>query len=162
MKSLIFIIAIINVSPCYSQTGQSKKVEKIKDISHMKDEDWKKKLTAEEYYVLREKGTERAFTGEYWDNHEKGIFSCAGCELDLFDSQTKYESGTGWPSFWDVVKKENVKEITDTSHGMTRTEVVCARCGGHLGHLFPDGPNPTGNRYCINSVSLKLKKNKKQ
>ena len=160
MKQLIFITAIIIIkaSLCYSQTEDLKKINKTKDISQMKDEDWKKKLTAEEYDVLRQKGTEQAFTGKYWDSHETGIFYCAGCELELFDSQTKYESGTGWPSFWDVVKKENIKEINDSSHGMARTEVVCARCGGHLGHLFPDGPKPTGKRYCINSVSLKLKK----
>ena len=113
-------------------------------------------LSPEEYEVLREKGTERAFTGEYWDNHEDGMFRCAGCGAELFSSDTKFESGSGWPSFWDVIEGGNVELRTDFSHGMTRVEAVCARCGSHLGHVFDDGPRPTGERFCMNSISLAL------
>ena len=120
------------------------------------DEEWKEILTPEAYHVLREEGTERAFTGIYWDNHKKGIYYCAGCKQPLFSSDTKFESGTGWPSFFDVIDKGNVKLVTDDSYGMKRVEVECARCGGHLGHVFEDGPEPTGLRYCMNSVSLEF------
>lgn len=122
------------------------------------DSEWRKKLTPEQYHVLREKGTERAFTGKYWDNHEKGIYVCAGCGTELFSSETKFDSGSGWPSFWDAVDKDRIALHRDTSHGMTRVEATCAKCGGHLGHLFDDGPQPTGNRYCINSASLEFRK----
>jgi len=118
------------------------------------DAEWKKSLSQMEYYVLREEGTERAFSGDLVKNHEKGTFICRGCGLPLFASATKFESGTGWPSFWQPLDKKYVTEITDSSYGMTRTEVECARCGGHLGHVFDDGPNPTGLRYCMNSVSM--------
>lgn len=118
------------------------------------DEYWKKKLTKDQYYVLREKGTEAPFTGKYLDNKEKGIYYCAGCGAPLFDSGTKFKSGTGWPSFYTAIEKDNIKEIKDTSYGMIRTEVLCSKCGGHLGHVFNDGPRPTGMRYCINSISL--------
>jgi peptide-methionine (R)-S-oxide reductase len=107
---------------------------------------------------MREQGTERAFTGQYWDNHEEGTYICAACDLELFSSKTKFESGTGWPSFFEAVAKESVGEDKDSSYGMVRAEVHCARCGGHLGHVFDDGPKPTGLRYCINSASLKFKK----
>ena len=118
------------------------------------EQDWKKTLNPTQYHVLREKGTERAFTGKYWDHHERGVYVCAACGLPLFDSSTKFDSGTGWPSFWAPIAKENVEEHRDATLGMIRIEATCARCGGHLGHIFDDGPKPTGVRYCMNSVSL--------
>ncbi len=117
-------------------------------------EQWKAELTEDEYYVLREEGTERAFTGEFWDNKEEGTYVCAGCQLPLFSSATKFKSGTGWPSYWEPIREGHVGEHKDTRYGMVRAEVHCNRCGGHLGHVFDDGPQPTGLRYCINSVSL--------
>lgn len=120
------------------------------------DEEWRGVLTPQQFDVLRKKGTERPFTGEYWDHKETGVYRCAGCGEELFDSNTKYDSHCGWPSFFDSLDKSKVLEVPDNSHGMRRIEVVCAKCGGHLGHIFPDGPRPTGVRYCINSVSLKF------
>ena len=141
--------------PIYSvKTGKIEMVERIEKT----DDDWKKSLSKESYDVARHQGTEQAFTGKYHNCHEDGIYQCVCCGTDLFDSKTKFDSGTGWPSFWKPIAEENVKENNDRSYGMLRKEVLCARCDAHLGHVFDDGPKPTGLRYCMNSASLNLVK----
>lgn len=130
----------------------------MSDKIEKSDEEWRAELSPEQYQVLRQQGTERAFTGKYYQNKENGMYLCAGCGNELFSSETKYESGTGWPSFYQPVGEGKVETEQDASHGMVRTEVHCSKCGGHLGHVFPDGPPETGLRYCINSLSLDFKK----
>jgi len=144
--------------PVASKEPAAAEVTTMTDYSKLTDADWKARLTEEQYEVTRHKGTERAGSGCYAHSHEPGTYLCVCCGQPLFKSETKFESGTGWPSFWQPVDKGAVKEIEDRSYGMVRTEVECSRCGAHLGHVFDDGPQPTGLRYCMNSASLKLEK----
>ncbi len=148
-----------SVAQAETESGEKMAAKKMSNKMGMKkiqksDQEWRKELTEEEYYILREKGTERAFTGKYYKTKDAGVYVCAACGNELFSSDTKYESGSGWPSYYQPVSSESVEENSDMTLGMIRTEVSCARCGGHLGHVFDDGPQPTGLRYCINSAAL--------
>jgi peptide-methionine (R)-S-oxide reductase len=147
--------------PASAETTLNKTMDKTTDAAEAAtktDAQWKKDLTPEQYHVLREKGTERAFTGKYWNLKDNGMYACAGCGQELFKSDSKYDSGCGWPSFTHAVESGRIAYHEDTTHGMRRTEVTCKKCGGHLGHVFDDGPGPTGKRYCINSASLTFSK----
>ena len=155
----VFYIGFVLLST--TCTSQSTTMNKSEYKVQKTEEEWKKELTTEQYNILREKGTELAFTGVYWNNTEDGVYRCAGCDVPLFSADTKYKSGSGWPSFWDPINANNVKIVTDNSLGMTRDEVVCGNCGGHLGHMFNDGPEPTGLRYCLNSAALDFEEENK-
>ncbi len=157
-KHMMFLalVLMVSIQACGQKSElASEKNHKGHQFKVVKtDAEWKKQLTEEEFMVLRQKGTERAFSGDLWNNKRKGTYTCAACKQPLFSSETKFESGTGWPSFWKPLSAEAVAEETDTAYGMQRTEVLCGNCGGHLGHVFDDGPRPTGLRYCMNSVSM--------
>lgn len=159
---ILCLFSVLSFWACTATTEQSKTVETTTSttttVSNIEkitktDAEWKAQLSEEEYYILRKKGTERSFTGDLLENKATGTYTCSGCELPLFESDTKFKSGTGWPSFWKAIEG-NVAEDVDNTHGMRRVEILCNRCDGHLGHVFDDGPKPTGLRYCVNSVSL--------
>jgi len=151
MRYFLFVLCV-NLLCCCLASGQTQ----LKPNQMKTDKDWKEILSPEAYHILREKGTERAYTGKYDNHFEKGVYVCAGCSMELFDSSSKFNSHCGWPSF-DSALNEKVSELKDTSHGMIRVEIICSNCGGHLGHVFPDGPSQTGLRYCVNSLSLDFK-----
>jgi peptide-methionine (R)-S-oxide reductase len=154
---MVFVLAAVKVAvPAHDFQSRERISEPVGDHIEKTEAEWRATLTPEQFYVARQKGTERAFSGALWNEHGDGMYKCACCGQDLFDSKTKFDSGTGWPSFWKAVDEKNVTLVKDESHGMQRVEAVCSRCGAHLGHLFEDGPQPTGLRYCMNSASLKL------
>ena len=160
IRSILFYIAFLLIPFVSCSQKQEANINTwnnkpvVKRSGKLSDAEWREVLTSEEYRVLRKQGTERAFTGKYWDNKTAGTYVCAGCGQELFSSKAKYKSGTGWPSYWQPINKTAVVRKEDRSYGMVRTEVHCSNCRGHLGHVFHDGPKPTGLRYCINSVSL--------
>lgn len=157
-SALVFLILSLGlvVSSCGQDEKQAIKERSSQFPVQKSEDEWRSILSEKAFYVLREQGTERAFTGKYWDHNEAGNYLCAGCDNPLFGSQTKFKSGTGWPSFYEPLKESAVKEFPDMSYGWHNTEIVCAQCGGHLGHVFEDGPRPTGLRYCINSAALRF------
>ncbi|MGQ0828172.1 MAG: peptide-methionine (R)-S-oxide reductase MsrB [Bacteroidota bacterium] len=162
MKNVVYLLIAFSLNAC-TGNSQNNPVNKkpnstMNDKVVKTDEEWKKALSPEQYVVLREKGTEMPFSGKYYLHKEKGVYVCAGCGNELFKSDTKFDAGCGWPSFSDVLDSAKVVYTKDKSHGMIRTEITCSKCGGHLGHVFDDGPAPTGLRYCINSVSIEFKK----
>ncbi len=157
----LFILSLFFVLPACAQKQSKDKKNTMPEKIVKPDEEWKKVLTPIQFFVTRQHGTERPFTGEYDNFYEKGIYKCICCGTELFESDTKFDAGCGWPSFYDIKDNKNIKLIEDNSLGMKRIEVRCAKCDAHLGHVFPDGPEPTGLRYCINSVSLKFEKKDK-